>query len=136
MAAPAEFWTALTDGDARTVSSMIGADPRLTTARRGNVSAILLAQYHHKPAVVAALRPHVPSLDLFEAAALGEVDRVRTLLDADPRLVNAVADDGFGPLGLASFFGNEPVVRLLLERGAVVNTPSSNSMKVMPLHSA
>jgi len=44
--------------------------------------------------------------------------------------------DGFGPLGLASFFGREPVVRLLLERGARVDTPSSNGMKVMPLHSA
>jgi ankyrin repeat protein len=136
MVAEEEFWTAVRAGEGGKVASLLEADPRLATARRQGVSAILLATYHHKPAVAAMLRPHVPALDIFEAAALGEVDRVRALLDSDPAFANAVAEDGFGPLGLASFFGREPVVRLLLERGARVDTPSSNGMRVMPLHSA
>jgi ankyrin repeat protein len=78
----------------------------------------------------------VESLDIFEAAALGEVDRVGRLLGEDPGLANAVADDGFGPLGLASFFGQERAVQLLLRHGARVDTASSNGMHVMPLHSA
>src|SRR5919201_2887491 len=75
-------------------------------------------------------------LDVFEAAALGRTDRVGELLDSDPSLANAWAEDGFQPLGLASFFGHAEAARLLVERGAEVNSASRNQMKVMPLHSA
>ena len=136
MADEAGFWTAVTAGDCPTLESLVLATPELATARRRGVSAILLAMYHHKPDAVACLRFRVAALDIFEASALGERGRVRSLLDADAGLANAVAEDGFGPLGLASFFGHEPVVRLLLERGARVDTASSNGMHVMPLHSA
>jgi uncharacterized protein len=75
-------------------------------------------------------------LDVFEASALGHTERVRHLVDADPSLANAWAGDGFQPLGLASFFGHEETVRVLVERGAELNSASRNPMKVMPLHSA
>jgi uncharacterized protein len=75
-------------------------------------------------------------LDVFEASALGRAERLRELLDEDPSLANAWAGDGFQPLGLASFFGHVDAARLLVERGAEVNSASRNPMKVMPLHSA
>jgi ankyrin repeat protein len=75
-------------------------------------------------------------LDVFEAAALGRSERLRELLDKDASLANAWAEDGFQPLGLASFFGHIDTARLLVERGANVNSASRNEMKVMPLHSA
>jgi uncharacterized protein len=77
-----------------------------------------------------------PELDVFEAAAVGKTERLRKLLGRDPSLANAWADDGFQPLGLASFFGHTGAVRLLLEHGAEVNSASRNEMGVMPLHSA
>lgn len=75
-------------------------------------------------------------LDVFEASALGRAERLAELLDSAPELANAWAEDGFQPLGLASFFGHEDAARLLVERGAEVNSASRNPMKVMPLHSA
>lgn len=75
-------------------------------------------------------------LDVFEASALGRTERLAELLDSGPELANAWAEDGFQPLGLASFFGHEDAARLLIERGAEVNSASRNPMKVMPLHSA
>jgi len=75
-------------------------------------------------------------LDVFEAAALGRTGRLEELLDADASLANAWADDGFQPLGLASFFGHVDAARLLVGRGAEVNSASRNAMRVMPLHSA
>jgi ankyrin repeat protein len=75
-------------------------------------------------------------LDVFEAAALGRTERLRELLDDDASQANAWADDGFQPLGLASFFAHADAVQLLLERGAEVNSASRNQLQVMPLHSA
>lgn len=74
--------------------------------------------------------------DIFQAVCAGDAMRVRALLDGNAALVNAVAPDGFSALGLASFFGHEAVVALLLARGADAAKASANAMKVMPLHSA
>ena len=132
----ADFWKAIRTGDRRTVESIVAARPSLVTARHEGASALLIARYHGRHDVVASLRAHIAELDIFEACALGGHERVQKLFGRNPALANAVAEDGFGPLGLASFFSHEPVVRLLLERGARVDTPSSNAMRVMPLHSA
>jgi ankyrin repeat protein len=136
VAAEAEFWKAVKTGDRHAVESLLAADPRLATTRLDGASAILVAAYHHKPEVTQCLRPHVAEIDIFEASALGDLGRGKALLESDPRLANAVAEDGFGPLGLACFFDHEPVVRMLLDSGARVDQASSNGMRVMPLHSA
>jgi uncharacterized protein len=100
------------------------------------MSELLQAVYRGDRARADELLAADPELDVFEAAAVGKVDRLRELLDEDPSLANAWAEDGFQPLGLASFFGHLEAARLLVERGAEMNSASRNDMKVMPLHSA
>lgn len=100
------------------------------------MSELLQAVYRGDRTRVDELLAADPALDVFEAAAVGNAERLRELLDEDPRLANAWAEDGFQPLGLASFFGHVEAARLLVERGAEVNSASRNEMKVMPLHSA
>jgi ankyrin repeat protein len=97
---------------------------------------LLLAIYRGDKAAADEILAGNPNLDVFEAAATGRTDRLRELLDDDSSLANAWAPDGFQPLGLASFFGHPEAARLLLERGAEVNSASRNNMGVMPLHSA
>jgi ankyrin repeat protein len=76
-------------------------------------------------------------LDVFEASALGRVDRLRELLDADPSVVNAYGDDGFHPVGLASFFGHVDAARLLFERGADANQLARNEhIQTAAIHAA
>ena len=76
-------------------------------------------------------------LDVFEASALGRTARVRELLDAEPSLVNAYGDDGFHPVGLASFFGNVDTARLLYERGADANQVARNEhIQTAAIHAA
>jgi uncharacterized protein len=100
------------------------------------MSELLQAIYQGDQARADELLAADPELDVFEAAALGRTDRVRELLGEDPSLANAWAEDGFQPLGLASFFGHTETARILLEQGAEVNSASRNEMNVMPLHSA
>jgi uncharacterized protein len=100
------------------------------------MSELLQAIYRGDTARAEELLAAQPDLDVFEAAAAGRTARLRELLDQDPSLANAWAADGFQPLGLASFFGHAEAARLLVERGAEVNSASRNEMKVMPLHSA
>jgi ankyrin repeat protein len=78
-------------------------------------------------------------IDVLEAAALGEVDTLRALLDAEPDAVHSWSADGFTPLHYAAFFGHEPAARLLLERGADIEAVSRNkefAPEARPLHSA
>jgi ankyrin repeat protein len=76
-------------------------------------------------------------LDVFEAAAVGRVDRVTDLLDADPGLVSSWSDDGFTPLHLAAFFRHPETARLLVDRGALVDVVARNDqLRVTPLQSA
>jgi ankyrin repeat protein len=80
-----------------------------------------------------------PNLDVFEAASLGDVERLRMLLDADPTLVSAWSADGFTPLHYAVFFGTSETMRLLAERGADLEAPARNEEiagGARPLHSA
>jgi ankyrin repeat protein len=100
------------------------------------MSELLQAVYRGDHARTEELLASDPELDVFEAAAVGKVGRLRELLDQDATLANAWAEDGFQPLGLASFFGHAEAARLLVERGAEINSASRNELKVMPLHSA
>lgn len=124
-------------GNLQEVEHLLEQQPGLLHSRTSaGVSAMMLAVYYGSPRIADLLIQRGATLDIFEAAATGRIERVTELLDSDPSLVNAYAPDGFQPLGLASFFGHKPVVDVLLERGALVNSPSRNSQSVQPLHSA
>lgn len=99
-------------------------------------SPILDAVYRGKKDALERLLAERPTLDIFEAAAVGDAGRARELLDRDPSLASAYAPDGFHPLGLAAFFRHADVLRLLIERGADVAAPARNPLAVTALHSA
>ena len=124
-------------GDTGELRKLLAADPGLVRHRPAEgPTPMLLAVYHGHRELAAILLESGYSLDVFEAAALGRLDRVRELINQSGPLVNAWSQDGFSPLGLASFFGHLEVAKLLLERGANANAESRNTMRVVPLHSA
>ncbi|MGH2379550.1 MAG: ankyrin repeat domain-containing protein, partial [Candidatus Limnocylindria bacterium] len=133
----AELFEAIKKGTRATVASLVAADPRLAEAREpGGTSAVLTALYHGKPEICVLLLARKPRLDIFEAAAVGDVERTRALLDEDPSRANAFAPDGFHPLGLAAFFKRADVVALLVHRGADPAPASRNPQAFTALHSA
>ena len=134
---PEDFILAVRSGDLAEMKSLLKEDPKLVTARDDDgLSALLIAAYENKTDVEEFLLGVLPSLDVFEAAAMGRAERVAELLDKDPSLVQVWSPDGFTALHLAAFFGHPDAARVLLEHGADVNAVSKNRMHVMPLHSA
>jgi ankyrin repeat protein len=101
------------------------------------MSELLQALYTGNRAKADELLAQNPELNIFEAAATGDTERVHVLLHDDPSLANAFGDDGFHPLGLAAFFGHLDTTRLLLEHGADVNALSRNEhVQTAAIHAA
>lgn len=137
MPTDAELIAAVEGGDAARVAELVAVDPELANSRdRSGVSALMLARYRLDRAVTDALLKADPELDVFEAAALGYVDRLRARLDEDPAVAAARSADGYTALHFAAFFGKAEVARILLDAGAGVNAVADNEMHVQPLHSA
>ncbi|HVF15246.1 MAG TPA: ankyrin repeat domain-containing protein [Acidimicrobiales bacterium] len=131
------LFEAIEAGSRGNVRSVLEADPSRAGSRSATgVSAILWALYRNHHDIVEALLEVGPALDVFDAAALGRLDRLTELVDADPEQANAWSADGFTPVGLAAFFGQPEAVRLLIERGADVHAVARNEMRVQPLHAA
>ncbi|MGD8870667.1 MAG: ankyrin repeat domain-containing protein [Gemmatimonadota bacterium] len=127
---------AIEAGDGGAVGRLIGSEPELARARRGGLSAVMLAAYHRQPEIARALLEARGPADLFEAAALGLERRVRQLIGWDPRSVVARSPDGFTALHLAAYFGRPGVVRILLDEGVDLAPAADNASRVRPLHSA
>ncbi|MCU1454419.1 MAG: hypothetical protein JWN46_2565 [Acidimicrobiales bacterium] len=132
-----DVFSAIESGDLDRLHGLLKADPGLSGARneRG-VSAALTARYRGDAKIEARLLAEAPTLDVFDAAGLGDVERLGELLDLDADLVAAVSPDGFTPLHLAAFFGHTHVAEALLGRGADAEATATNGSGLRPLNSA
>lgn len=131
------LFAAIEAGNGPEIRAILAADPTLAGSRHpSGVSAVLWARYRGRGEVLDAILAAEPSLDVFDAAALGRLDRLAELVAVDPAAANAWSADGFTPLGLAAFFGHPPAVRLLLGHGADVHAVARNAMRVQPIHAA
>lgn len=133
-----EFLNAARTGDLDKLRSMVAADRSLLEFRNAmGQGAVMLAKYHRQQAAVDLLRSYGPSLTLYEACAVGDLERTRDLARAGGvRAIDSHSQDGFTPLALACFFGNAEVASFLIDQGASLDLAATNSMKVAPIHAA
>jgi ankyrin repeat protein len=66
------------------------------------------------------------TLELHEAAAAGNLLRVKEIVDTDPGLAKSYSPDGFPVLALAAVFGHEHVARYLHGKGSESNAIATN----------
>ena len=131
-----ELIQAIQSRDEDRVRALVATDPGGAEARDVNgVSALMLAHYHRVDDTAIRAARRTP-LDVFEAATVGDLDRLRELLAADPALARAWSSDRGTALHFAAFFGQPEAVVLLLERGADPHAVSPTFGDVTPLHSA
>jgi ankyrin repeat protein len=137
MSTSEDLVAAVKAGEADRVSAFLAEEPDLATTRdEDGVSVLMLARYRSNRAVTDALLGADPELDVFEAAALGYLDRLRDRLDDDPNRVGALSADGYTALHFAAFFAKPEAARILIDAGAPVDVVAANDMRVQPLHSA
>jgi ankyrin repeat protein len=131
------LFAAIESGDQTKVETLLDAQPALAETRDGTgLSPVRAALYRRHPELVRPILKAQPTLDVFDAAAVGDVDRLRSLLDDEPDLVNSVSTDGYTPLHLAAFFGQPKIVELLLARSADTDAVAANGSNLRPLNSA
>ena len=131
-----DFVEAIRKGETERVREMIDRDSSLLASAGDGPSPILHALYNGRSEVAALLAERTRDRTVHEAAALGEVDRVRAMLRANPSLVHSFSPDGYALLGFGTFFGHSDVDRVVLELQPDVNAQARNPQRVGALHAA
>jgi uncharacterized protein len=140
-AVAAGLFESIRKGNAFAVDTSTGADPSLLRARDADSASVVVTALRSGHATLAEhladrLLATTDGLDIFDAAAVGNVAEIRKLLAADRADVDDRGLDGYSPLHLAAEFGRLEAARLLLGRGADPNAVSMNELRATPLHSA
>jgi uncharacterized protein len=131
-----DVFSFLDAGDTARLNAHVEARPQAAAIRNmQNISPVMYALYRRNYDAVVILRNRLTTIDLWEAAALGEAITTRDLI-ASGVDVNGYSADGFTALALASFFGRTQVVELLLAAGADPNLVSKNAAGICAIHGA
>jgi ankyrin repeat protein len=131
------LFEAIRAGDLAQARALLEQDAALAQARdTDSVPLLMKAIYFGRAQIADLLLEHGAEPDIFAAAVLGKVERLKALAQADPQLVHAYSPDGWTALHLAAHFGQREAVEALLAAGASVQARSHNMMHNTPLHAA
>jgi uncharacterized protein len=117
------------------IASTVAAEPALAAWRDAQgVSALMWSVYLNQPLIRDFLLSQLADIDIFEAAAIGDIARIAGHLMTNPPAANSFSADGWTPLHLAAAFATPEAVRVLLNQGARVDLVSRNPQRNTPLH--
>jgi ankyrin repeat protein len=123
----AELFDAIRTGDAAKVRELTSAGGGIVNARNSQgQSAVLMACYMGRKEIRDLLVENGAALELHEAAAAGNLSRVKELVEGKPELAKSYSPDGFPVMALAAAFGHEDVARYLHGKGAEINAAAAN----------
>lgn len=127
MSSAAKFFQGIQSRDTAAVKRMLAAEPQLASARNEKgQSALLLTAYSGNKELCDVLLAQGVPLELHEAAALGQLERVKELVENEPSQAKSYSPDGFPVMALAAVFGHLEVAEYLFGKGADVNAAATN----------
>jgi ankyrin repeat protein len=133
------LFEAMGAGDEHQALDVLGSHPELARSRDDDgLSPLMQAVYRGFGELAEALCAASGGLNVFEAAAIGDLERLRELVEG-ASAANDWSSDGFTPLHLAAFFGQAEAARFLLQHGADLEAVTRNrrfAAGAHPLHSA
>src|SRR5882672_10030857 len=122
MSSAAKFFQVIQARDTAAVKRMLAAEPQLASARNEKgQSALLLTVYSGNKELCDFLLAQGVPLELHEAAALGQMERVKHLVELEPAQAKSYSPDGFPVIALAAVFGHFEVTEYLFGKGADIN---------------
>ena len=122
-----DLFDAIRTGDVAKVRDVLRADAALVDARNSQgQSAVLMACYMGRKEIRDLLLEKGATLQLHEAAAAGNLSRVKKIVEEKPDLAKGYSPDGFPVMALAAAFGHEDVARYLHGQGADINAAATN----------
>ena len=121
------FFDAIRAGDLAAVRALLDQDTALLSAKNAqSQSPVLFSIYNQQKEICDFLVSRGVVLELHEAAAAGDLARVRELVDKDAALAGSYSSDGFPVVALAAFFGNLEIGKYLHAKGADINAAATN----------
>ncbi|HKZ43191.1 MAG TPA: ankyrin repeat domain-containing protein [Candidatus Hodarchaeales archaeon] len=108
-----------------------------TAKAKDGTSIIQLSAYYNLGEIARKIASKTEIIDILEAATVGNLRRLKALVNKDPSSIHAWSNDGFTPVQLACAFGSAPTVDYLLRNGAKLDEQSRNkNISVYPIHAA
>ena len=122
-----EFLESIQKGDKVKVNQLLATNPELANSKtKDGVSVILHAFYYGQTDIARAIAEKKKDHNVFEAAVLGRLERVKSLVTRDHSLVGSYSPDGFSVLALSAYLGQKDVTEFLIANGADVNAVAKN----------
>src|SRR5258708_12162501 len=127
MSSAAQFFKVIQARDTAAVKRMLAAEPELASARNEKgQSPLLLTVYGGNKELCDMLLAQGVPLELHEGAALGQLERVKQLVEKEPSQADSYSPDGFPVIPLPTLFRHLEVAEYLFAKGADVNAVATN----------
>lgn len=132
-----EVFKAIDVADAKSLTDILEKDKSLASCRSNDgMSAVLFSLYINRPEITELLLSFKPDLDIYDLAALGGAAQISAMIAANPKIIHEYNGTGFTALHIASYFGYEDIVMLLLDHGADVDKKTMDGSDLTALQSA
>lgn len=129
-----EFLEAIRTDNRPRVQELLKTNPALAQIKtKEGFTPVFVALYRGNKQLASTIARSKGSLDVFEAACLGELEKLKQLVEKNPSLVKAYSPDGFTALALAAYLGQKDTVEYLISKGADVNAKANNTTGFTPL---
>ncbi|TGL79131.1 ankyrin repeat domain-containing protein [Leptospira yasudae] len=134
-----EIFQAIASGLKAKVIGLLKRDSSLfQSVTEEGITPVLFSLYYGKLDISKEIYEIHPERNLFEAAALGDLEEVKKIVSSSADSINSFSKDGWSALHLAAYFGHLDVAKFLISSGADLGLTSKSKLSFgnTALHSA